>query len=130
MVWNCLVQIGEGEGLPYEMGQDRPQQIKIQPNQSLAKLHQASPSSPLILVRKKPGKKGSMAWKMVRRRGWRVDAREQKWHITKKTWPVSRKQQEILGAPAGRPPFVPPGLPRAPGRCTKEFLKFMCLFLS
>ena len=45
------------------------------------------------------------------------------------TRPVSRqkcqflysKQQEILGTPAGRPLFVPPGVPGTPGRCPENF---------
>ena len=44
--------------------------------------------------------------------------------------PVSRQtcQQEIPGTPAGRPLFVPPRIPRTPGRCPEYFLNFMCLF--
>ena len=37
------------------------------------------------------------------------------------------KQQEVPGTPAGRPLFVPPGVPRTPGSCPEDFLKFLCL---
>ena len=38
------------------------------------------------------------------------------------------KHQEIPGTPAGRPLFVPPGVPGTPGRCPEDFLNFTCLF--
>ena len=38
----------------------------------------------------------------------------------------TKKQEIIPGTPAGTPLFVTPGVPRRPGRCPGEFLKFMC----
>ena len=40
------------------------------------------------------------------------------------------EERAITGTPAGRPLFVPLGVPGTPGRCPDDFLKFMCLFFS